>query len=133
MQQESVRGMSTGELLRRLINNVSNLVDREVVLAKEEAKADAVQMGSGAGILIVGGLFLFSTVAALIAAAVLAIFRGLEPWALALIVAGIFAGLGAILAFVGYRRVKVQPLAKTRQTLKEDVQWAKTQVRSPAR
>lgn len=63
----------------------------------------------------------------------MAIFRGLEPWAIALIVAGVFAILGAILAFVGYRRVKVQPLTKTRQTLKEDIQWEKTQVRSPAR
>ena len=133
MQQENVRRMGTGELLRRLINNVSELVDREVVLAKEEAKADAIQMGSGAGVLVVGGLFLFSTVAALITAAVIALFSALEPWAIALIVAGVFAVLGAILAFIGYRRVKVEPLAKTRQSLKEDVEWAKTQVRSPAR
>ncbi len=133
MTDGEVRRMSTGELVRRLVNNVSSLVDREAELAKQEARADAVQIGTGAGALIFGGLMLYTGVAALIVALVIALTSALLPWAVALIVAAVFIVLGAIVAFFGYSRVKVQPLAKTRQTVREDVQWVKAQMTSQAR
>ncbi|HEX9016688.1 MAG TPA: phage holin family protein [Chloroflexota bacterium] len=133
MQDAEIRRMSTGELVRRLVNNVSGLVDREAELAKQEVKSDAVQVGSGAGILIFGGLMLYTGVAALVVTLIVALTSALQPWAVALIVAVVFLVIGAIVAFVGYRRVRVQPLARTRQTVREDVQWVRAQMTSQAR
>ena len=133
MQETEFRRMGTGDLVRRLINNVSSLVDREAELAKEEVRQDAVQVGTGAGALILGGLMIYTAVATLIVALILALASALQPWAVALIVAAVFLVIGAIVAFVGYRRVQVQPLARTRQTVREDVQWVKAQMTSQAR
>ena len=122
--------MSTGELVRRLINNVSALVDHEAELAKQEARKDALTYGYAAGFLAVGGLMLYTFVAALIVALVVWLASPLAPWAITLIVAGVFLVLGAILGFIGYRMVKTQPMAKTRQTVREDVQWVRAQMTS---
>lgn len=133
MTDAEVRQMGTGELVRRLVNNVSSLVDHEAELAKQEAKQDAVHVGMGAGVLALGGLMAYTGFAALIVTIIVALTTALQPWAVALIVAVVFLVVGAILAIFGLRMVKVQPLSKTRQTVREDVQWVKAQMTSQAR
>ena len=49
VQETEFRRLGTGDLVRRLINNVSSLVDREAELAKQEVRQDAMQVGTGAG------------------------------------------------------------------------------------
>jgi hypothetical protein len=130
--EETIRRMGTGELVRRLINNMSGLVDREVELAKEEARADAKQMGTAVAILIFGGLLLYTFLAALIVAGVLAVLAAfgvtVTPPVMALIIAGVFLVLGAIVTAIGYFRVKVTPLERTRKTVQEDLQWARSRM-----
>jgi len=46
-------------------------------------------------------------------------------WLAALGMAGLLLAIGAVLALVGWKRHVSAPLAVTRKTVKEDVQWAK--------
>lgn len=133
MEKAELRRLSTGELMRRLINNMSTLVDREADLARQEVRADAVQVGTGVAALAVGGLLIYTAVVALIVALVAWLGPGLFPWAIALIVAAIFAIVGIVAALIGWRRVRVQPLVRTRQTVREDLQWVRAQMTSQAK
>jgi uncharacterized membrane protein YqjE len=131
MREEAVRGLGTGELVRRLVNNISGIMDREVELAKQEAKSEAVTVGTGAVVLGLGLLTLYMVIPAVIIAIIFAIAPTLEIWAGALIAAGVFLVLGAILALIGWNRVKVTPMEKTRETIRENVEWARHRMTSP--
>ncbi len=133
MQESEIRRMSTGELVRRLVNNVSALVDREAELARREAREDATHVGTGAVAMILGGLMIYTALAALIVALIVALTQGMPPWAVALIAAAVFLVVGAVVAFIGYRTVRVQPLARTRRTVREDVEWVRAQMTSQAK
>ena len=69
----------------------------------------------------------------LLAAAVLILSIWLQPWAAALIVAGVLLLGAGLLAFVGLMEIKKaakNPLpTHTIETLKEDAQWLKAQVK----
>jgi len=129
MREDTVRRLSTGELIRHLVNNISGLIDREVELAKEESRSNALHIGVGVAALAIGALLLFCAIPAFIVAIIYAIGPGLAPWAAALIAAGVFIVLGCILAFIGFSIAKLNPLVLTRATLKEDIEWAKGQTR----
>ena len=133
MREHTIRTLSTGELVRRLMNNVSALINREVDLAKQEARSDVRQAIGGGITLALGLLLLYTALAALIVAAILAIAPTMTPVSAALIIALVFAVLGAIIALIGWNQVKVQPLERTRETLREDVEWARSQTRPRGR
>jgi uncharacterized membrane protein YqjE len=130
LEGATVRTLSTGDLVRRLGGNITGIVDREIKLAKEEALTDARQMGVGAGLLGAGVLGLYTALVGLVVAAMFAINPDISPVTAALVVAAIFGVLGAILALIGWSRVRVQPLEMSRESLKEDVEWAKNQTTS---
>jgi hypothetical protein len=79
------------------------------------------------------GLFLLYTVVALLVVGVLALFlphHGLGYTAVALgIVLVIWLLATAILGLVGKSRLKIAAPEATIQTLKEDVEWVRTQIR----
>ena len=87
---------STGELVKRLSEQVSVLVRDELKLAQLEMTRKGKQAGIGAGMLGGSGLIALYGVACLLACAILGLSRVLEPWLAALIV-------GAAL-LVGQRR-----------------------------
>ena len=123
----SPRSEPTGELIRRLIENVQGLVDKQIEMVKQELREDLRQLagaaktlGIGLAFLLLAGLCLFHF-----------IFLGIDRltggwgWAAALVCTLLFAAVGAIFAKRGMGQVRVQPLARTRETLKEDAEWAK--------
>src|SRR5262249_2678529 len=61
----------------------------------------------------------------LLVAAVFALSVWIPGWTAALAVAVILIVIGAALALVGWKRRVSAPMAVTRQTVKEDVQWAR--------
>jgi hypothetical protein len=61
----------------------------------------------------------------LVMAGVLAIGLKIASWLAALLVGGGLLVIAAILGYVGWQRMVTNPLALTRQTLKEDVRWVK--------
>ncbi len=119
---------SIGDLLRRLSEDTSALVRQEVALARAELTEQGKQVGFGAGLL--GG----AAVAALLALGALstAVIVGLDElvplWLAAFIVAALWAAVAGVLALRGRDEVReaTPPAPQTVETMKEDVQWAKT-------
>jgi len=133
VREETIRRLNTGELISHLVNNISTIFDREITLAKQEARADARQAISGGVALAIGLLLVYTAVPALVTAIILVVAPTLPPATVALIVAAILAVIGAIVALIGWSRVRIQPLERTRETLKEDIEWARSQTTSPRR
>lgn len=133
---EDLRGAGIGEIVKRLSQETSTLVRQEMDLAKAEMAAKARQAGMGAG-LIGGALVLaLAAVGALVAFLILLLAEGLADWGAALIVAGALLVLAAVLALVGRKKLRqaTPPVPEqTVETVKEDVEWAKTQISSAKR
>jgi len=124
-------GRGTGPLLRSIANDLSLLVSKQIELAKQElgemvsARAKAVAIFAAAAVL---GLFL---VGFLGLAAAEALDLVLPRWAAMLIVAALFGllAVGAVLAARSSLRSAATKPELTQATLKEDVRWAKQQLK----
>lgn len=128
-ENSDLRDRSTGELLKRLSQQTSELVRKEVDLAKAELGEKAQTAGKGAGLF--GGATLFGGTAflALAACLVALLATALDVWLAALIVAVVYAAIAGVLALMGKKKVQeaTPPVPEqTVETLKEDVEWAKT-------
>ena len=122
-----VRNAPTGDLIRRLIDNVQALLDRQVLMIKQELREDVGQVVGAAKTLIIGFALLLLAGICFFNFLFLAIDT-LFPrwgWVAALVFTLIFAIIGGMMANKGKGQVKVQLLARSRETLKEDAQWAK--------
>ena len=133
---EDPRERSLPELLKRLSAETTQLVHQELDLAKVELTQKGRQAGAGAGLFGTAAALGLAGLGALTACIILALNAVLPAWLAALIVAVVFGVIAAVLAVQGRDRVKqVTPLApeQTIETVKEDVEWAKTQTRSAKR
>jgi uncharacterized membrane protein YqjE len=132
-RDNELRDRPTGELLKRLSDETTTLVKQEVELAKAELQEKGKQAGIGAGMFGGAGLFGLGAFAALTAAVIAALELALPLWLAALIVALVYAAVAAVLALRGKRKVSeaAPPVPEqTKDTIKEDVEWAKTRARS---
>jgi Putative Actinobacterial Holin-X, holin superfamily III len=132
-RDNDLRDRPTGELLKELSDQTTTLVKQEMELAKAELQAKGKQAGLGAGVFGGAGLFGLGAFAALTACLIAALDQAMELWLGALIVAVIYAAVAALLALTGKRRVKeaVPPVPEqAKESVKEDMEWAKTQARS---
>jgi membrane protein len=121
----------TGPLLRSIAADISTLVNKQFELAKQEigemvgTRARAVGVFGAAAVL---GLFVIGFLGMTGAEALDLV---LPRWAAMLIVAGVFAILAAV-AFVlarGWLRSSAAKPELTQESLKEDVRWAKQQLK----
>jgi uncharacterized membrane protein YqjE len=122
------RLLSTRELLADITSKVSLLVKKEVELATTEVKADLqkeLSMVKALAAAVVAGLLGLNM---LLVAVVLALAMKMPGWVAALVVGGVVLLIAAVLGSIGWSRRVTNPLAMTRKTLKEDVQWAKERV-----
>jgi uncharacterized membrane protein YqjE len=128
-----LKDRSTGELLKQLSDETTTLVKQEIELMKAELAEKAKPAGIGAGMFGGAGLFGLGAFLAL-TGFFIALLDGAVPiWAAALIVAVVYAAAAAVLALRGKQKVKeATPVVpeQTIESVKEDVQWAKTQARS---
>ena len=119
------RHLSTPQLIARIAEAGTLLVEKEVALAREELRSDVrAEIGSAkllAGALVAG--LIGATV--LLVAAVFVLSRWMAPWAAALTVGGALLVAGAALGLLGWGRLVLAPLAVTRKTVTEDLQWVK--------
>jgi uncharacterized membrane protein YqjE len=130
------RERSLPELLKRLSAETTQLVHQELDLAKVELTQKGRQAGAGAGLFGSAAALGLGALGALTACIILALNAALPAWLAALIVAAVYGAIATVLAVQGRDRVKqVTPLApeQTIETVKEDVEWAKTQTRSAKR
>ena len=125
-QPIDVRDRSVGELLGQVSKDLSQLVHQEIDLAKAEVRQEASKFGKGAGML--GGAGFAGYMVALFASLTLAYGIGTfwPAWIGALIVAVLWAVVGAVLYPRGRQQLKtVNGPVQTKETLKEDAAWVR--------
>jgi hypothetical protein len=121
----------TAQLIRSIASDVSMLVTKQIELAKQEigemvgARAKAVGVFGAAAVL---GLFVIGFLGM---AGAEALDLVLPRWAAMLIMAGVFASVAAvaIVAARGWLRSSTSKPELTQESLKEDVRWAKQQLK----
>ena len=122
---ESGQGLSNRELIGQITAKASLLARKEIDLAKAEIRADLqaqVGMAKAFGIAAIAALLGMNL---LLVAVVLALATILPGWVAALIVGAVMLAIGTVMGYIGWRRRVTNPLALTRQTLKEDLRWVK--------
>jgi hypothetical protein len=131
-----LRERPVGELLKQLSEETTRLVHQELELAKAELTQKGKQAGLGAGLFGAAGAIGLLAAAALTTCFIVLLDMAMPAWLATLVVAVVYAGVAAVLALRGRDRVKraVPPVPEqTIETVKEDVQWARTQARSAKR
>jgi membrane protein len=124
---------SVGELVKQLSEQTSRLARLEVELAKSELQTKGKRAGIGIGMFGGAGLVALYAVGALIAAAILGLATAVKGWLAALIVAVVLAAVAGILAMQGKSKVQQATPPTPEQateSVKEDVQWAKTRAQA---
>jgi MFS family permease len=124
---------SMAELVKQLSEQTSRLARQEVELAKAELTEKGKRAGIGAGMFGGAGIFGFYAVGALTATAILALATAVAAWLAALIVAVVLGVIAGVLALQGKAKVQqaTPPVPEqAAESVKEDVQWAKTRAQS---
>jgi len=122
---------SLGELFASLARDTSTLVRKEVELATTEMTGKVTDLAKHTGMLGVGGALAYGGFLALLAGVILILGRVIPMWLSALIVGIVVVGIGYLLIQRGLDAIKRASLTprQTIETLKEDTEWAKDQVR----
>jgi uncharacterized membrane protein YqjE len=134
--QDELRDRPIGELLTQLSQETTSLVRQELELAKAEMAQKGKQVGVGAGMFGGAGVTAVLGLAALTAAAIAALDAAMPLWLAALIVGLLWLAVAGVLALQGKRKVQAAtpPIPEqTQESVKEDVEWAKTRAKSGKR
>jgi Putative Actinobacterial Holin-X, holin superfamily III len=128
-----LRDRSMPDLLKQLSQETTQLVHQELELAKAELQQKGKQAGAGAGMFGGAGAIGLAALGALTACFILALDLIMPAWLAALIVAVVYGIIAFVLVKQGQAKLKqaTPPVPEqTIETVKEDVEWAKTQMRS---
>jgi len=131
-----MRERPIGELVKELAGQTSTLVRQEIQLAQAEISTKSKLAGRGAAMLAgaaVAGLLALIALTAVLTAALDTV---MPLWLAALIVTVLWVAIGAVLAARGRKELQHAgpPVPEqTVETVKEDIQWAKTQTGSAGR
>ena len=132
-QTGDLRQQPISDLLKQLSEETSNLVRQELALAKAEMTEKGKEAGKGAGMFGAAGIVGLLALAALTAFLVGVLDTGMAFWTAALIVTVVYAAIAGVLALQGRNKVQeaTPPVPEqAKESVKEDVEWAKTRVRS---
>ena len=131
MMQERRDERSLGELFAELANETGTLVRQEVQLAKTEMAQKAARAGKDVGLMAAGGALAHAGLLALVFALIYGLGLVMPLWLSALIVGLVVVAIGYALIRTGLSALKrVDPAPReTLETLKEDKEWAKQQMR----
>jgi uncharacterized membrane protein YqjE len=128
----SVAGPSAGQLMKQVTEDLSTLVRKEIELAKQELGDSVAVKAKGAVIIAIAGVMgVFALIFLL-----LALRDGLDAflweWLADLITAAVLILIALIAALVARRKLQ-SPIQTelTKQTIKEDVEFAKSLGRRP--
>jgi uncharacterized protein YacL len=131
-----LREQPMGELFKQLSDDLSTLVRQELKLAQAEMTEKGRKAGVGIGMFGGAGIVALLALGALTTCLIAALSTGMEVWIAALIVTVIYGAIAGVLALNGRDRVTeaMPPVSEqTIETVKEDAQWAKTQLPSGSR
>jgi MFS family permease len=127
---------SVAELVKQLSEQTSRLARQEVELAKAELQEKGKRAGIGAGMFGGAGVFGFYALGALTAAAILGLATAVAAWLAALIVAAVLGAFAGLMALQGKNKLQQAspPVPEqASESVKEDVQWAKTRAQAGRR
>jgi hypothetical protein len=122
---------SIGELFSQLANDTTNLVRQEVRLAKVELGQKAARVGKRVGLIALGSGVAYAGMLSIVAALVMVLGQFLPMWLSALIIGAAVMGTGSYVSqqqLNALKQLDATPEA-TVQTLKDDKEWAKEQMR----
>lgn len=129
----NLRDRPLGEVAGDLTRDLSLLVRQEIELAKAELKEKGRVAGPGLGMIGGAGVTGLMAAGALTAFLILVLSIFLPEWSSALIVGAVLAAVTYVLVKQGKERVEKagSPVPEqTIETVKEDVEWAKTRATS---
>jgi hypothetical protein len=131
MSESGTDQRSMPELVRAIAADTSTLIRKEAELARREIVEALVARAKAAGAMAAAGLCLLFALGFGGAAAARALDGVVSEWTARLIVAGGFLVIAAAAGMVAMLRAKKPSLApeKTVETVKEDVAWAKAQLK----
>jgi uncharacterized membrane protein YqjE len=126
-------------LFRRIVNGLNGLVDRHVQLVKQELKEELFTavgagkwLGIGAGVAIVGALVALNVLVMMLVLGLNEVGSWFIPyvgkflgWIVVLVLIVVIFFLAYRYVRRGIREVRFSPLEETRETLQEDIQWAR--------
>jgi hypothetical protein len=121
------------ELVKQLSEQTTRLARQELELAKAELAIKGKRAGIGAGMFGGAGVFGFYALGALTAAAILGLATAVAAWVAALIVTVALGGIAGVMALQGTSKVQqaTPPVPEqAAESVKEDVQWAKTRAQA---
>jgi uncharacterized membrane protein YqjE len=130
------RDESIGELVKDLSRDVSRLVHQEVELARVEMTEKGKRAGLGLGMFGGSAAFALVTLGGSMATIVILLDLVMPLWLAALIATIGYGVVAAVLAVRGRDELKEvgAPIPeRTRDSIKEDIQWAKTRAQSKDR
>jgi hypothetical protein len=128
-----LRERPLGEVARDLTKDLSLLVRQEIELAKAEMSQKGRTAAPGIGMLGGAGVVALAAAGAVTAFLILVLAIFLPEWLAALIVAAVLGAAAYVLMKQGKERVEEagKPVPEqTIETVKEDVEWAKTRASS---
>jgi uncharacterized membrane protein YqjE len=131
-----LRERPIGELLKQLSQETTTLVKQELDLAKAEVAQKGQQAGKGVGMFGGAGVMGLLALGSFTAFLIMLLDGAMPNWAAALIVTAVYAAIAGVLALQGRNKVKeaTPPVPEQAvESVKEDVQWAKTQTQSGRR
>jgi uncharacterized membrane protein YqjE len=122
---------SVPQILEDIASNLTQIVQAEFRLAKSELKEGAEKVAGPGAALGAGVALALYGLGFLLLAAVYALSSIMAGWLAALIVGGVLSVAAGILLAAGGTKLKRVNLThgKTVQTLEEDLQWAKQQIK----
>src|SRR3954466_16279440 len=133
--EQAPRERGIGELVKDLASQTSTLVRQEIKLAQVELTQKGKLAGKGAGWVAGAGVVALLGLDIVTAFLIIVLDSFLPLWLAALIVTVLWLAIAAVLAMAGKKAIEhaTPPAPQTVETVKEDIQWAKTQTGSAAR
>lgn len=119
--------MSSADLVKELTSNGSLLMQRQIKLAKLEAKQELQKGKTMASLMGVAGVCAYAGFMLCLVAAALAIGAALDGryWAGALIIAAAMFIPAIVAGLIGFEKRPKNPLPRTRAELSKEITWAK--------
>lgn len=135
-EHEELRDQSIPELMKRLSHDLTLLIRQELDLARVELIQKSKVVGAGAGMFSGAAVAGVLALGAFTAFLILVLSLAMASWLAALIVTIVYGAVAAVLAMNGRQKIEeATPLVpeQTVDTVKEDVKWAKTRIKSAVR
>ena len=130
-ENRALENKPLGDLFGDLATEVSELVRKEVALAKLEIGEKAKHVGKNVGQLVIGGAVAYAAMLAIIAAIIMLLDKVMPAWGAALLVGLVVGGIAWMVigkAAAALQDTDMTP-EQTMETLKEDAAWVKQQIK----